>query len=60
MRKEIFNDALIYFKKYLIMKDRENRKPTFNLSIVDSYYYEHKAYDNIGVCYERLEPYQRG
>ncbi|MBE7444557.1 MAG: tetratricopeptide repeat protein [Planctomycetia bacterium] len=54
LRREKFNDALICFKKYLIMKDRENKKPTFNLSIVDAYYYEHKAYDNIGVCYERL------
>lgn len=53
MRKEKFNDALIYFKKYLIIKDRENKKPAFNLSIVDAYYYEHKAYDNIGVCYEK-------
>ncbi|TVM00007.1 MAG: hypothetical protein CV087_15920 [Candidatus Brocadia sp. WS118] len=54
LRKEKFNEALIYFKKYLIMKDRENKKPAFNLSIVDAYYYEHKAYDNIGICYERL------
>lgn len=54
LRKEKFNDALIYFKKYLIMKDREDKKPAFNLSIVDAYYYEHKAYDNIGVCYEKL------
>ncbi|MDQ1271395.1 MAG: hypothetical protein QG591_25 [Planctomycetota bacterium] len=54
LKKELLNDALHYFKKYLIIKDRENRKPSFNLSIVDSYYYEHRAYDNIGVCYEGL------
>ncbi|MBW7898071.1 SPBc2 prophage-derived glycosyltransferase SunS [Candidatus Brocadiaceae bacterium B188] len=54
LRKEKFNDALIYFKKYLIIKDRENKEPAFNLFIVDAYYYEHKAYDNIGVCYEKL------
>lgn len=54
LRKEKFNDALVYFKKYLIIKDRENKKPAFNLFIVDAYYYEHKAYDNIGVCYEKL------
>ncbi|MDN3513514.1 MAG: tetratricopeptide repeat protein [Candidatus Brocadia sp.] len=54
LKKAAFNDALHYFKKYLIMKDRENKNPSFNLSIVDSYYYEHKAYDNIGVCYEGL------
>lgn len=54
LKKEKFNDALMSFKKYLIMKDRENRKPAFNLSIVDAYYYEHKAYDNVGVCYEKL------
>ena len=54
LKREDFNDALNYFKKYLIMKDIESRKPTFTLSIVDSYYYEHKAYDNIGVCYESL------
>ncbi|KKO19771.1 MAG: glycosyltransferase [Candidatus Brocadia sp.] len=54
LRKEKFHDALYYFKKYLIIKDREDKKPVFNLSIVDAYYYEHKAYDNIGVCYEKL------
>ncbi|MCF6154453.1 MAG: tetratricopeptide repeat protein [Candidatus Brocadia sp.] len=54
LKKEAFNDALRYFKKYLIIKDKENKKPTFNLSIVDAYYYEDKAYDNIGVCYESL------
>ncbi|KAB2836596.1 MAG: tetratricopeptide repeat protein [Candidatus Brocadia sp.] len=54
LRKEKFNEALPYFKKYLIMKDRENKIPAFNLSIVDAYFYEHKAYDNIGVCYEKL------
>lgn len=54
MRKENFNEALLYFKKYLIMKDRESKIPAFNLSIVDAYFYEHKAYDNIGVCYEKL------
>ncbi len=54
LKKEAFADALQYFKKYLIAKDKENKKPIFNLSIVDAYYYECKAYDNIGVCYEGL------
>jgi tetratricopeptide (TPR) repeat protein len=54
LKKESFNEALNYFRKYLIAKDKENKKPTFNLSIVDAYYYEHKAYNNIGVCYESL------
>ncbi len=54
LKKESFTDALHYFKKYLIEKDKENKKPAFNFYIVDAYYYEHKAYDNIGVCYESL------
>ncbi len=54
LKLEAFNDALTHLKKYLILKDKESRKPAFNFFIVDSYYYEHKAYDNIGVCYEAL------
>ncbi|MEP9412088.1 MAG: tetratricopeptide repeat protein, partial [Candidatus Brocadia sp.] len=54
LKNESFTDALQYFKKYLIAKDKENKNPSFTLSIVDAYYYEHKAYDNIGVCYESL------
>lgn len=55
LKKECFSDALHYLKRYLIAKDIENKKPIFNLAIVDAYYYEHKAYDNIGVCYESLK-----
>ncbi|MFN3533291.1 MAG: tetratricopeptide repeat protein, partial [Candidatus Brocadia sp.] len=54
LKKESFVDAIHYFKKYLIAKDKENKRPTFNLSIVDAYYYEDKAYGNIGVCYEGM------
>ncbi len=54
LKQEIFKDALPYFKKYLVVKERENKNPSFNLFIVDSYTYEHKAYGNIGVCYNKL------
>lgn len=54
-RKGEFDKAINYFKKYLITKDNENKNPTVNLRIVDTYYYEHKAYNNIGECYNRLE-----
>src|SRR3990170_6035426 len=53
-RKGEFNEAINYFKKYLVIKDTENKNPTVNLRIVDTYYYEHKAYNNIGECYNRL------
>jgi len=49
-----FAEAINYFKKYLITKDNEKKNPTVNLRIVDTYYYEHKAYNNIGECYNRL------
>lgn len=53
-RKGEFAEAINYFKKYLVIKDKENKNPTVNLRIVDTYYYEHKAYNNIGECYNRL------
>ncbi|MDO8142609.1 MAG: tetratricopeptide repeat protein, partial [Candidatus Brocadiales bacterium] len=53
-RKEEFDDAINCFKKYILTKDKESRNPTCNLRIVDTYYYEHKAYNNIGECYNRL------
>jgi len=53
-RKGEFAEAINYFKKYLVIKDTENKNPTVNLRIVDTYYYEHKAYNNIGECYNRL------
>lgn len=53
-RRGEFAEAINYFKKYLITKDNENKNPTVNLRIVDTYYYEHKAYNNIGECYNRL------
>lgn len=53
-RKEEFDNAINCFKKYILTKDKESRNPTCNLRIVDTYYYEHKAYNNIGECYNRL------
>ncbi|MCR4319294.1 MAG: tetratricopeptide repeat protein, partial [Candidatus Brocadiaceae bacterium] len=53
-RKGEFDDAINYFKRYLVIKDKENKNPAFNIRIVDTYYYEHKAYNNIGECYNRL------
>ena len=58
-RKGEFDKAIHYFKKYLITKDKENKNPAVNLRIVDTYYYEHKAYNNIGECYNRLGLYSK-
>ncbi len=54
LKKEAYKDSLNTFKKYLVTKEKESKNPAFNLYIVDSYAYEHKAYNNIGICYDRL------
>ncbi len=54
LKKEAYEDSLNAFKKYLVIKEKESKNPAFNLYIVDSYTYEHKAYNNIGICYDRL------
>ena len=54
LKKEAYHDGLNTFKKYLVAKEKENKNPAFNMYIVDSYAYEHKAYNNIGICYDRL------
>ena len=54
LKKGAFSDALNYFKKHLILKEKENKEPTFNLLSSDFYYYEHSAYNNIGECYKHL------
>ncbi|MDN3513515.1 MAG: tetratricopeptide repeat protein [Candidatus Brocadia sp.] len=54
LKQSAFSDALIYFKKHLILKEKENKTPTFNILSSDFYYYEHSAYNNIGECYKQL------
>ncbi len=54
LKKEAYEEGLNTFKKYLVAKEKESKNPAFNLYIVDSYAYEHKAYNNIGICYDRL------
>jgi len=54
LKKGYYDDGLHTFKKYLVTKEKENKNPAFNLFIVDSYTYEHKAYNNIGICYDKM------
>jgi len=54
LKKESYDEGLHIFKKYLVIKEKENKNPAFNPHIVDSYCYEPKAYNNIGICYEKL------
>lgn len=54
LKKRAFSDALNYFKKYLVLKEKENREPSFKVLSADFYYYEHGAYNNIGECYRHL------
>ena len=54
LKQEAYVDGLHTFKKYLVAKEKESRNPAFNMYIVDSYTYENRAYNNIGICYERL------
>ncbi len=54
LKKRAFSDALNYFKKYLALKERENREPSFTVLSADFYHYEHGAYNNIGECYKNL------
>ncbi|TVM00006.1 MAG: hypothetical protein CV087_15915 [Candidatus Brocadia sp. WS118] len=54
MKKGVFRDALICFKKYLILKEKENKEPTFFLLSSDFYQYEHTVYNHIGECYKYL------
>ncbi|MEP9411524.1 MAG: tetratricopeptide repeat protein, partial [Candidatus Brocadia sp.] len=52
LKKGAFNDALNYFKKYLVLKEKENREPSFTILSADFYHYEHGAYNSIGECYK--------
>ncbi len=54
-KKGDFHNALDYFKKYLIAKEKENKSPSFNLLASDFYSYEHSAYNHIGECYKHLK-----
>ncbi|MFN3533683.1 MAG: tetratricopeptide repeat protein, partial [Candidatus Brocadia sp.] len=54
LKKRAFSNALHYFKKYLVLKEKENREPSFTVLSADFYHYEHGAYNNIGECYRRL------
>ncbi|MBV6519362.1 MAG: glycosyltransferase [Candidatus Brocadia sp.] len=54
MKKGVFHDALPCFKKYLILKEKENKEPTFFLLSSDFYQYEHTVYNHIGECYKHL------
>jgi tetratricopeptide (TPR) repeat protein len=54
LKKRDFSGALNYFKKYLVLKEKENREPSFKVLSADFYYYEHSAYNNIGECYRHL------
>lgn len=53
-KKGEIHNALNYFKKYLIAKEKENKTPAFNLLAADFYSYEHCAYNHAGECYKRL------
>ncbi len=54
LEKRQFGDALNYFRKYLIAKEKDSKQPSANLLIVDTYDSEHRAYNNIGECYKNL------
>ncbi|MBE7444559.1 MAG: glycosyltransferase [Planctomycetia bacterium] len=54
MKKGAFSDALQYLKKYLILKEKEDKEPSFTVLSADFYYYEPSAYNNIGDCYKHL------
>ncbi len=53
-KKGEIHNALNYFKKYLIEKEKESKAPAFNLLASDFYSYEHYAYNHAGECYKRL------
>jgi tetratricopeptide (TPR) repeat protein len=52
--KRAFQEALHYYKKFLHAKENECHRKNFNQLIVDTYEYEHKAYNNIGECYKNV------
>ncbi len=54
LKKGAFREAIQYFKNYLILKEKENKEPTFYVLSSDFYFYEHSAYNNIGECHKRL------
>lgn len=54
VKKKDFQEALHYYKRFLLTKEREHSRKSFNQLIVDTYHYEHKAYNNIGECYKNL------
>lgn len=54
MKKGVYHDALPCFKKYLILKEKENREPAFSLLSSDFYHYEPTVYSHIGECYRHL------
>lgn len=54
MKKGVYNDALPCFKKYLILKEKENKEPAFFLLSSDFYHYEPTVYNHIGECYKHL------
>lgn len=54
MKKGVFHSALPCFKKYLILKEKENKEPAFFLLSSDFYQYEHTVYNHIGECYKYL------
>jgi len=53
-KKGEIHNALNYFKKYLIAKEKENKTPAFSLLAADFYSYESCAYNHVGECYKRL------
>jgi len=54
LKKGDFSNAANYFKRFLIAKEKERNDPAFNMHIVDSYEFEDKAYNNIGMCYQNI------
>lgn len=54
IKKGFFKDALPCFKKYLILKEKDNKDPSFFLLSSDFYQYEHMVYNHIGECYKHL------
>ncbi len=54
VRKKDYHEALRYYKRFLFTKEKEHSRKSFNQLIVDTYNYEHKAYNNIGECYKQL------
>ncbi|MDR4509103.1 MAG: glycosyltransferase [Candidatus Brocadiaceae bacterium] len=53
-KKNNYEEAIKFYKNYLVIKEKQKSEHDFNLLIVDTYEYEYRVYANMGACFENL------